>query len=308
MARILFLVALLLGLCGCNHIATRSQPPVSATTGQSTETVQITVPADDNLNATLWFQTSAERDQAYRQLYRAAAAQLEMALADPGWDAMPRGERSNDPRRLSKLAIILDIDETVLDNSPYQARLIESGAEYTSESWNSWVQQPLDGEKPGAQALPGAVAFVRAATARGIDVFYISNRAATSTDATIKALRAADFPAEPWQFLGKKGMPIEGCTQQDDNDKRCRRWFVARDHRVVMLFGDQLSDFLSEDGDPAKRRRLAEAYADWFGQRWWLLPNPMYGAWEAAAWSGTKPAPSRERKRELKRASLSTAH
>lgn len=293
-------LAAVFAIAGCRSMpergpSERAAPPVDA--------AKTTVPADDNLNATVWFQTSAERDQVYRQLYRAAEARLDAAIADPAWDAMPRHERPDDPRALRKLAIIVDIDETVLDNAPYQARRVAAGDEYTDATWNAWVAQPLSG-KPGAKALPGAVAFARAATARGVTVFYISNREAASAEATLKALNDAGFAASPAQFLGK-GAETPGCTQTRASDKRCRRLSVARAHRVIMLFGDQLSDFLSETGDPAQRRRLAADYDDWFGQRWWMLPNPMYGAWEDATWSGQKP--DRDGKRRAKRAALDPA-
>lgn len=285
------------GLTGCRSAPDRAAPPDKAVVGAA-------VPADDNLNATVWFQTSAERDQVYRQIYRAATAQLDAAVADPSWDAMPRGEREGDPRGLRKLAIIVDIDETVLDNAPYQARRVAAGDEYASATWNAWVKQPLSG-KPSAKALPGAAEFARAATARGVTVFYVSNRNAASAEATLKALRDAGFPVEASQFLGK-GTEVPGCVQPSGSDKRCRRLLVARDHRVVMLFGDQLSDFFSETGDPAQRRRLAAGYGDWFGQRWWMLPNPMYGAWEDATWHEQAPA-DRDAKRRAKRAALDPA-
>lgn len=292
LAPTLIAAALALGACRTTPVAPPVAPTLAATTA-----------GDDNLNATLWFQTSAERDQVYRQIYRAALSQLDAALRDPAWDALPRGERSNDPRGLAP-AIIVDIDETVLDNAPYQARLVRDGLEYGDATWSAWVEQPLAG-KPGAKALPGAVEFVRAAAARGVTTFYISNRNAGSAEATLKALRDAGFPAAPDQFLGR-GTPVAGCTQDGQSDKRCRRWQVAQRHRVLMLFGDQLSDFLSSSGSPAERRALADGYADWFGQRWWMLPNPMYGAWESAAW-GDRRGLSRDARRRAKSDALDTA-
>src|SRR5690606_5326219 len=77
---------------------------------------------DDSLNATVWYQTSVERDLITREVYRAAGRYLEQALADPAWDALPREDRDNDPAGLPP-AIIVDVDETVLDNSAHQARL-----------------------------------------------------------------------------------------------------------------------------------------------------------------------------------------
>lgn len=304
---VLFVAASLLTLSACRTTPVADAPapsPAPAATPAAMPATMPGPPAHDGLNAALWFQTSAERDQSYRQVYRAATAQLDAALRDRSWDAMPRGERDNDPRGLPP-AIIVDIDETVLDNSPYSARQVRDGHEYTSATWNAWVQQPLQG-RPAARALPGAVAFAQEARTRGVTIFYISNRNADTAEATLLALRGAGFVLEPGQFLGK-GTPTPGCTQPSADDKRCRRALVAKGHRVLMLMGDQLSDFLSETGDPAHRRALADGYADWFGQRWWMLPNPMYGAWESATWAGRPDRPSSGEARAIKRNALDPA-
>src|SRR5690606_8699917 len=98
-------------LAGCVSVATHGVP---ADQGP---------PPNDDLNATVWFQTSVERDLVFQQIYGAAAAHLDAALADKSWDALPKGDRSNDPSGLPP-AIIVDVDETVLDNSPEQVRQI----------------------------------------------------------------------------------------------------------------------------------------------------------------------------------------
>ncbi len=256
--------------------------------------------AHDSLNAALWSQTSAEHAQVYRQIYRAAEAQLDASLRDRRWDAMPRGERSNDARKLPP-AIIVDIDETVLDNGPYIARQIRDGQDSNEALWAAWVAQPLSG-KPGAKALPGALDFVRRAHARKITVFYLSNRDASTADATLKALNEAGFEVKAKQFLGM-GTDVPGCTPIKPSDKRCRRQLVARDYRVLMLFGDQLTDFMSISGTPSERLHSASEYDAWFGQRWWMLPNPMYGSWESATWQDLKD-PSPAATRQAKQAAL----
>src|SRR5690606_36522945 len=129
-------------------------------------------PPNDDLNATVWFQTSVERDLVFLQLYGEAATHLDDALADPSWDALPRGDRHNDPTGLPP-AIIVDVDETVLDNSPEQVRQIVDDKPFNDADWNAWVSQAA------ARPLPGAVEFLGAAAAKGVTVFYVSNREAS---------------------------------------------------------------------------------------------------------------------------------
>lgn len=250
-------------------------------------------PADDSLNATVWFQTSVERDLVYRAIYRAAGAQLAAALADKRWDALAKEDRANDVRTLPP-AIIVDVDETVLDNSPSSVRQIREQRGFDDANWGEWVNERK------AKALPGAAEFLSAAAKQGVTVFYISNRTADQAQATLDNLRATGFPIkDASQFLGL-GTLVEGCAQEG-SEKSCRRQLVARDYRVLMQFGDQVGDFVQIVANTPEGRRAAIApYLDWIGQRWWALPNPLYGSWEPAlfnnAWS--QPAGVRRAQKE----------
>ena len=232
-------------------------------------------PPDDSLNATVWYQTSVERDLVYRGIYRAAGARLEAALADKEWDALPREDRANDPRALPP-AIIVDVDETVLDNSPTQVRQILGRSSFNARDWAQWVDQRV------AKPLPGAAEFLRAAAAKGVTIFYISNRDADQAAATFDNLKATGFPIDDTtRFLGA-GMVVAGCEQKG-NAKSCRRRLVGRSYRVLMQFGDQVGDFVWIADNTLQGRRDAIApYLDWIGERWWALPNPLYGSWESA--------------------------
>jgi acid phosphatase len=232
-------------------------------------------PPDDSLNATVWYQTSVERDLVYRGIYRAAGTRLDAALADKDWDALPKEDRDNDPRTLPP-AIIVDVDETVLDNSPTQVRQILGGSSFNARDWGEWVDQRA------AKALPGAAEFLREAAAKGVTVFYISNRDADQAEATFDNLRSTGFPInDSKQFLGA-GMAVAGCDQKG-NAKSCRRRLVGRSYRVLMQFGDQVGDFVSiADNTRDGRREAIAPYLDWIGERWWALPNPLYGSWESA--------------------------
>lgn len=289
-------ITLALGAC-------RSTPDAVSVDLPVTQTVVAHVDADagasDNLNAVLWVQASAEYDAAALSVYNAAAARLDAALADPSWDALAPGLRDNGAA-LATLppAVIVDVDETVLDNSPFQARLVRDGGEYDDAAWAAWV------EERAARAVPGAAGFARAAAERGITIAYVTNRTQAMRAATLDNLRALGLPAgDGVVFLGK-GAP--GC-EQAGSDKDCRRRQVAERFRVLMLVGDQLGDFVEPAADtPAARQAAVERHDGWFGERWWMLPNPTYGGWEPALFGNDWQLAPGER-RAAKRAALETA-
>jgi acid phosphatase len=286
-------------LAGCVSVTARDDVAATAATATSSATAAYVIdapPPNDDLNATVWFQASVERDLVFGALYRAAGERLPAALADKSWDALPRGDRSNDPRALPP-AIIVDVDETVLDNSFEQVRQIRDNKEFNEADWGAWVEQRA------AKPLPGAVEFLRAAAAKGVTVFYISNRDASLAEATVDNLRSAGFPiADASQFLGL-GTVVDGC-EQEGSEKACRRQLVGRSHRVLMQFGDQVGDLVQIVANTPEGRRAAVApYLDWIGQRWWVLPNPMYGSWEPALFNNAWSQPAAER-RAAKEAAL----
>ncbi len=253
------------------------------------------VPADDNLNAVLWMQRSAEYTAVVEGVYRAATAQLDTALATPG-DALLPSERGSDDPNLPP-AIVVDIDETVLDNSPYQARLISTGREYHDSSWEDWVGEAA------ARAIPGAVAFAREAQARGITLLYVSNRSEQSKAATLQNLRAVGLPVKDEQVFFGLGLEVPGCTGKR-SEKRCRRLLASQHYRIVMQLGDQLGDFLEVPHNrPFERQQLVEQHAAYWGQRWFMLPNPSYGGWESALFNNEHQQP-RAWRRESKRKQL----
>ncbi|MFT4256298.1 MAG: 5'-nucleotidase, lipoprotein e(P4) family [Pseudoxanthomonas sp.] len=251
-------------------------------------------PADDNLNAVLWVQTSVEYAALAEQTYRAAADRLEAALKEPDWDALPPDERGNAITGLPP-AVILDIDETVLDNSPYQARLVRDGASYNDTTWNAWVNERK------ARPVPGVLDFAHAASAHGVTLLYISNRATSLREATLANLKSAGLPvADDGVFLGL-GQAVPDCDPQGkESEKHCRRLLAGRKYRVLMQFGDQLGDFVQvRDRSRAGHAALHAEYADWFGERWFMLPNPTYGGWETRY--------KDPQRREAKRAALDVA-
>ncbi|MBD8899569.1 HAD family acid phosphatase [Rhodanobacter sp. DHG33] len=247
--------------------------------------------ANDNLNAVAWTQTAIEHDLIYIQAYRDAQSRLLEALHDPNWDALSKDDRVT-PATGLPAAVVLDIDETVLDNSPYQARLVKSGGSYDEASWAAWCKEQR------ARAMPGALAFTQFAAAHGIAVIYLSNRAQDLDTATLANLRQLGFPVSgPDAFLGL-GTVEPGCDQVG-TEKGCRRQLVSRKYRVLMQFGDQLGDFVDVLANTEAGRKQAIAdYMGWIGTRWFVLPNPTYGSWEPALFNNDWSAPATEQRQK----------
>ncbi|MET3653055.1 5'-nucleotidase, lipoprotein e(P4) family [Dyella japonica] len=283
-------LAALVLLAGCSTTTPTKAPAPTAPVAPVAAPAP-TTPADDNLNAVAWSQTAIEHDLIYLQTYRDAQSRLLAALADKQWDALPKDDRVA-PAKDLKPAVVLDIDETVLDNSPYQARLIKSGGEYNEADWAAWCNEQR------ARALPGVVEFTQFAAKHGIAVIYISNRAKDLDQATLANLRKAGLPVSgPESFLGL-GTFVEDC-EQIGTEKGCRRQLISHKYRVLMQFGDQIGDFVTVLANNADGRQKAmKPYMDWIGTRWFVLPNPTYGAWEPALFNNDYTAPRDERRRQ----------
>lgn len=243
------------------------------------------------VDAVLWMQTSAEYEAMSRQTYAAATRLLPEALADSSWTAaLEQGPGSGD----LPPAVILDVDETVLDNSPYAARLIERDAGFTEASWAVWV------EEARAEPVPGALDFVRAARAKGIEVFYVTNRLAGLEEATRRNLDAMGFPPGEAEDVYLLKDEREGWG----SDKTSRRAWVAERYRVLMLGGDDLNDFMAgaRGTSVEARAELVERHDDMWGSRWFVFANPTYGSWVSPLLEGLEsPSPLDVVRRKLER-------
>lgn len=230
--------------------------------------------AHDNLNATLWMQSAAEYQAAVLGAFNLASAQLDRALLSADWDALPPVERGGQPLAGLKPAVIVDVDETMVDNSPFQARNIRDAEPYSLPRWEGWVNERR------ATALPGALAFANHAAANGVTVFYVTNRGHTNERAaTVDNLRALGFPVA----ADASNVMLAGDPRAAEREKATRRQWVGREHRVLLMLGDNLGDFV--DGvysTPRDRQALVDQYRGWWGERWIMLPNPAYGSWESA--------------------------
>ena len=214
--------------------------------------------------ATVWFQKSAENRAIYYQNFNFAKSILESSF---------KGKLFNKFKKEKPLAVITDIDETILDNSPYNAQLLETGKSYNKESWAEWVMEKR------AKALPGALDFCKYAEENGIEIFYVSNRHTDRIDATIENLIKEGFP-----FANKEHVLLKTET----SDKTARRNKVFENYNVILLMGDNLRDFdeiFGGRGDDLGFNVVSEN-KDKFGTEFIVFPNPIYGEWEKAVYKG----------------------
>ena len=232
---------------------------------------KIDVTKDPRYNSLAWIQNSAEYSLSASQTYRMALAQLYVGMQDRKWSAdevqVVEGGYEDKPP-----AVILDCDETVLDNSAYNARNILWNKPYTTASWNAWCQERK------ADAIPGALEFVKRAEALGVKIFFVTNRRDVVKEATIKNLNALGFPADESTVLTKNADLGRG------DDKVSRRAMVAKNHRIVLLIGDSMSDLCTGMDVPNTKRRneIAAEKTAMLGSRWIMMPNPVYGSWQRA--------------------------
>ena len=246
-------------------------PPAGSTTGEChAETALV--------NAVFWVQQAAEYRANALQAYAAARRALDAALADPTWV----GALEDTPTTPTQPpAIILDLDETALDNTPFEARVIRRGQPYDEATWDAWVNEAA------ARAVPGAGEFLIYAKSRGVTPFYVTNRASRARAGTLRNLEKLGFPLGTPD--GQTNLLLRGDRPEwETSDKTPRREWVAASYRVLMLFGDDLNDFANaRDIGAAARAALVDRMASWWGSRWFVIPNPIYGSFERPVTAGT---------------------
>ena len=226
---------------------------------------------EQNIMSVLYQQTAAERLAGSLQTFRSAKQALDNALADPSWSALPGQDIQG-----KKPAIIVDVDETVLDNTAYEARMILDGTKYP-EGWVSW------GKEASATEVPGAKDFLNYAAAKGVTIFYVTNRVVELKEATKENLTKLgihwDQTRETVLMRGENNW---------DSDKGPRRTLVGNEYRVLLMAGDNLGDFVdAKDNNlsPSNRANIVKDYADYWGVKWFMLQNIAYGDWEGALYN-----------------------
>lgn len=251
------------------------------TTDMATDT------SSNTLYSTLWIQTAAEYEALTYQAYNTSGRLLPVALKDSSWTA---SLEQDEAFAVLPPAIILDVDETVLDNSYYEARGILDKTGFDPETWNSWVREME------AEGIKGAAAITSQANEMGISVFYITNRSAEVQAETEQNLRQQGFPVTDGAVMSNGGRP------DWTSAKTVRRQLVADDYRVIMLFGDDLNDFVPARGISIdERKQLVKEHRNKWGYKWFVFPNPNYGSWERALYTGDEENPNEEQQTRLDR-------
>ncbi len=207
------------------------------------------------------------------QTFRFAKKQLAEALNDKMWTAAT--EQTNLPLPKDRKAIIVDVDETVLENAPAEARQVIMGTPlemggFNPDDFSAWVKE---GE---CKPLPGAKKFIEFVRSKGVKVFYVTNR--EDKRPTLKNIR--DYLDE--QVSDDEVVVTDKVQGYEKSPRRAK---IAQKYRILLLLGDDYNDFVSmgEKFPPLERRRLAEDYEDYWGERWFILPNPLYGSFEKSA-------------------------
>jgi len=231
---------------------------------------------------TAWTQSSAEYKALTVSIYNMSKIILDMHLHLPSASGKPK-------------AVILDLDETVLDNSPYQAMTVERQTGYPN-GWFDWI------DAAQATAIPGALDFLHYADRRGVKIFYLSNRKISKDrlvpgmQNTLKNLRALGAP---------QAVESQMYLRSGSSSKEERRQAIAANHDVIMIFGDNLNDH-SDDfkgKSIAARTAAVDTHRDKFGVTYIVLPNTMYGEWEGAIYGGNWRASDQE-KVQMRKAAL----
>lgn len=213
-------------------------------------------PKTYQIGATLWYQNAAEVKALYHQAYNMATWQLQQYL--------------NAPTSSKKPCVVVDVDETVLNNSNHQAWLIKNAKNFP-EGWFDWTL------KAEAKALPGALEFLQFAAQNEVEVFYITNRGEKEKMATLKNLKNLNFP-----FADTSHILVKETT----SSKVERRNKVLANYEIVLFAGDNLSDFDDfHKLSTQDRHQKTESLKHLFGKKFIVLPNPMYGDWEGAIYN-----------------------
>ena len=225
----------------------------------------------------LYAQSSAEYDANNIQTYTGAKLALDRALIEKNWTAaIEQKENFSD----KPPAVILDIDETVLNNIPFQARAIIKGEGYPN-GWLDWMLEEA------STSVAGVKDFLDYAERKGVKVFYVTNRVAIAEEATRNNLRKLGLPLD---------LDRDVLLMKNENgwtsDKVSRRQLISEDYRILLLIGDQLGDFISLEESTVNidsRKAISKKYKDMWGKKWFMITNPIYGRWEASIYNNEYP-------------------
>lgn len=236
--------SLMLALTGC---ATQHAPSGDE---QAQANAQLQQQAVMGIN---WMQQSGEYQALAYQAFNTAKVAFDNASA-------PKGK---------KKAVVVDLDETMVDNSAYAGWQVQHGKAFDGKDWTRWVNARQ------TQAVPGAVEFNNYVNTHGGTMFYVSNRKDDGEKvATVEDLKKLGFNGVTNQTL---------LLKKDKSSKSARFADIEKQgYDIVLYIGDNLNDF----GDAtyhkpnAERRQFVQANSQAFGKKFIVLPNPNYGDWE----------------------------
>jgi len=262
--------------------------PAPATTADAATAGE---PQNDDLNAVLWDQTSVEAKASWITAYKLARIRLDQALYHRRWTAAE--EQTGHYRRLPP-AIILDVDDTVLNTSAYQAWTVTAGTSYSGKTWDDYVKAEKD------VPIAGAVDFLKYAARRGVTIFYVTNRTAGQEAPTVEEMKKFGFP----MGNGKVDTFLASGEQPDwKSAKGTRRAFIAQNYRILLLVGDNMGDFTDKyTGSVAERDAVFEADMHHWGHDWIQIANPTYGSWQSAPFGNDYKKSADEQRKENKAA------
>lgn len=253
---------------------------------------QETPPQSDLLLATLWTQRSVEFKGNALTVYALARYRLDEALADKKWTAAPAEQK--DGYETLPPAIVFDVDETLIDNSHYQVWMMRNNQSFSTKSWNQFCAAQI------STAIPGAVEFAKHAESKGVKLFYVTNRGIETKDDTRKNMEKLGFPVND-----KGGGNIDTFLMQNEKPdwgsaKGTRRAAIAKDHRILLNFGDNFGDFDDRyrSTEAGRLKAFEDNRARW-GREWLVVANPTYGSFDTAPF-GHDFKKSREEQRKAK--------
>ena len=240
---------------------------ILVTNGYSYASIEDKSFQEQSILSVLYVQTSTEFAANNIQTFNNASKALDVALQDKTWTAALEQKNNFESKRP---AIIVDVDETVLDNSSFQSRTILSGLSYPN-GWAKWVNESR------ATAVEGVYDFLHYVNDNDVRIFYVTNRLETFRKPTIKNLKKLGLPFD--EKINTLFMRVD----ENVRDKTGRRKNIAEDYRIILLIGDQLTDFISTEEAyvfHSDRKKIAKKYSDMWGSKWFMITNPTYGRWE----------------------------
>jgi 5'-nucleotidase (lipoprotein e(P4) family) len=231
----------------------------------------------------LWVKHSAEYRAMTEQVYAKATSDLPGFVEDTAWSVIP----GQDDAAQLPVAVILDVDETVVSNIDFQLTF-----ERPFENWklDEWTRNTV------ATPIHGVKEFVESARAAGVTVFFVTNRPCELREGISDPCPQKQTTIEDIAEVGIETDADHVFLSDErgwNREKSTRRKHIAQTHRVVMLIGDDLGDFLpcvrkkpyapcTTSASAADRMKMVEDNRHLWGNGWYILPNPMHGSWTPA--------------------------